>query len=105
MDIRGDQLDWYDTVLIHAVVVSVMGGFVSWLRRKSPRKWGQLFVSAVTAGFIGLLTHYIASWLELNIHLQFVLSGIAGYGGGSLLDDAVESLRHFITTTKTGGVK
>lgn len=99
MDIRDGQLymdDGHMSLVFTAIMVAMFGGFIRWLRRKGPRNWGQLVVSVVTAGFIGLMSHYATSWLELDYHLQFFISGIAGYGGGVFLDDAVERLRGLV---------
>ena len=95
MDIRNEE---HMTLLYHAVAVGMLGGVISWLRRRGPRKLGPLLVSVATSGFVGLLSHYVTNWLELNIHLQFFLSGIAGYSGGVLLDDAAARLRHLLNS-------
>ena len=99
MDIRGGELhmdDAHIAIVFHTVIIGIVGGIIRWLRRKGPHNWWQLFVSVITSGFVGLMSHYATSWLELDYHLQFFISGIAGYGGGVLLDDAVEWLREWM---------
>lgn len=71
---------------ITVVFMATFGGFINWLRQKGPKNFGRLFIITATAAFAGLLAFYITS----------AMSGIAGYGGGSLLDDAVKKIKSFI---------
>ena len=83
-------------VLLSVICMATLGGLVSWLRQKGPRKWSRLIVILCTAGFAGLLAYYITSALGLNAQYQCAMSGIAGYGGGTLLDDCVKKLKQII---------
>lgn len=99
MDIRGGELhmdDAHMAIVFHAVIIGMVGGFIRWLRKRGPHNWWQLVVSVATSGFVGLMSHYITSWMKLDLDFQFFICGIAGYGGGVLLDDAVERMREWM---------
>ncbi len=82
--------------LLTVVLLATFGGLVSWLRQKGPRKLSRLIVVLCTAGFAGLLAYYITSAIGLNAQYQCAMSGIAGYGGGTLLDEAVNRVKRLI---------
>ena len=92
MDIR----DEHTSLVFSTIAVAVLGAFVKWLR-KDTHNWLKLIVMAITSGFIGLLSHYATNWLELDIHLQFFISGIAGYIGVGLLDDTATRFRGVVS--------
>ena len=93
MDIR----DEHTSLVFSTIAVAVLGAFVKWLRKDS-HNWLKLIVMIITSGFIGLLSHYATNYLELDIHLQFFFSGIAGYVGGGLLDDTATQFRGFVNS-------
>jgi len=93
MDLR----DEHTSLVLSTIAVAVLGAFVKWLR-KDTHSWLKLIIMAITSGFIGLLSHYAMNWLELDIHLQFFISGIAGYVGGGLLDDTATRFRGLVNS-------
>ena len=82
--------------LLTVLGMSTFGGLVSWLREKAPRKFSKLMIVLCTAAFAGLLAYYITHAIGLNEQYQCAMSGIAGYGGGTLLDEVIEKAREFI---------
>ena len=84
------------TTLLTVLGISTFGGLVSWLREKAPRKFSKLMIVLCTAAFAGLLAYYITHAIGLNEQYQCAMSGIAGYGGGTLLDEVIEKAREFI---------
>lgn len=78
--------------VVFATLIAVMGGAVNWLRHKHKKDWGTFIAAIVTAAFTGLLSHLITSWLELDVRLQYAISGAAGYSGGLLLDSVAPLL-------------
>lgn len=79
--------------MLDGAVLGGLGGLVNNLRGRSGYSWGQLCVSVLTAAFAGMMAQLLVGWMEADIRLQFATAGIAGYGGGVLLDDAVARLR------------
>ncbi len=79
--------------MLDGAIIGGLGGIVNHLRKKPVLEWGELFVSVITSAFAGMLAQLISGWLECDIRLQFALAGIAGYGGGVLLDDLVKRFR------------
>ena len=95
MDIRDGQvymLHEHTALVASTVAVAMLGGFVNWML-KEPHDYMKLLVAVITAGFAGLMSHYVTHWLELDEHLQCFISGITGYGGVVFLDDAVKKIR------------
>ena len=90
------ELEEDSTTFVTVISMATFGGLVSWLRQKSPRKWSRLLVILCTAGFAGLLAYYFTSAIGLNAQYQCAMSGIAGYGGGTILDDCVKRVKQFI---------
>lgn len=84
-----------DTLLV-AVGIATFGGLVNWLRQKGPRQISRLVVILCTAAFAGLIAYYATSALGFNSQYQCAFSGVAGYGGGTLLDEAVNRIKDFI---------
>lgn len=82
--------------MIDGAIIGGLGGIVNHLRKKPGHDWGQLFVSVITAAFSGLLAQLVTGWLGYDIRLQFALAGIAGYGGGVILDDVVRRFRRIL---------
>ena len=82
--------------LFVAVGIAMFGGVVNWLRQKGPRKLSRLIVVVSTAAFAGLIAYYATSAMGFSSQYQCAFSGIAGYGGGTLLDEAVNRLKGFI---------
>lgn len=80
------------TGAIIAMLIAVLGGAVNWLRHKHKKDWGTFIAAIVTAAFTGLLSHLITGWLELDLRLQYAISGAAGYSGGILLDSVAPLL-------------
>ena len=93
MDIR----DEHTSLVLSTIAVAVLGAFVKWMR-KDTHSWLKLGIMVITSGFIGLLSHYVTHWLELDIHMQFFISGIAGYVGGGLLDDTATRFRGMVNS-------
>lgn len=84
-----------DTLLV-AVGIATFGGLVNWLRQKGPRQISRLVVILCTAAFAGLIAYYATSALGFNSQYQCAFSGVAGYGGGTLLDEAVNRIKELI---------
>ena len=82
--------------MVDGAVLGGMGGLVNHLRKKTARDWGQLCVSVLTAAFSGMLAQLVGGWLNADIRLQFAISGMAGYSGGTLLDDVVTRFRRIV---------
>lgn len=90
------ELEEETMTVITVLGMSIFGGLVSWLREKGPRKFSKLMIVLCTAAFAGLLAYYITHAVGLNEQYQCAMSGIAGYGGGTLLDEAIEKVKEFI---------
>ena len=84
-----------ETLLV-AVGIATFGGLVNWLRQKGPRNLSRLVVVLCTAAFAGLIAYYATSALGFNSQYQCAFSGVAGYGGGTLLDEAVNRIKEII---------
>ena len=84
-----------ETLLV-AVGIATFGGLVNWLRQKGPRNFSRLVVILCTAAFAGLIAYYATSALGFNSQYQCAFSGVAGYGGGTLLDEAVNRIKELI---------
>ena len=82
--------------MLEGVFFGMLGGLVNGFRKKSIQDWGQATVVLITAGFSGMIFQLFTSWLGVGLELQFALSGMAGYSGGMILDDAVKRLREII---------
>lgn len=82
--------------LIVAVGIATFGGLVNWLRQAGPRKFSRLVVVLCTAAFAGLIAYYATSAMGFSSQYQCAFSGVAGYGGGTLLDEAVNRIKELI---------
>lgn len=87
--------------LIAVVSMATFGGLVNWLRQKGPRNFSRLIVVLCTAAFAGLVAYYATSALGFNSQYQCAFSGMAGYGGGTLLDEGVKRMKSIIHTGET----
>ena len=84
--------------MVDGAVIGGIGGLVNHLREKDARDWWRTFVAVLTAAFAGMLAQLVAGWLNADVRLQFAISGIAGYGGGVLLDDVVTRFRNIVNS-------
>ena len=84
--------------MLDGAVIGGLGGLVNYLRKMTTHNWGQLFVAVLTAAFAGMLAQLVAGWWDTDIRFQYAVSGIAGYGGGVLLDDVVKRVRGLVNT-------
>ena len=82
--------------LLSILCMATFGGLVAWLRLKGEHTLSRLFVLLCTAAFAGLVVYYLTSAVGLNEEYQCALSGIAGYGGGTILDECVDKVREII---------
>ena len=87
--------------LVTVVLMAMFGGLVNWLRQKGPRKFSRLIVIVCTAAFAGLIAYYVTSAMGFNSQYQCAFSGVAGYGGGTLLDEAVKRLKAFVQNNES----
>ncbi|MBR1487156.1 MAG: phage holin family protein [Synergistaceae bacterium] len=79
--------------IITALGISILGGITNYARSKNENekfKLSRLIVVVFTAAFSGLLVEMITSALGFSIEYQCVISGVAGYSGGTFLDDIVK---------------
>ena len=79
--------------LFGALLASCLGGVVHWMRH--PRGGYTIVafcISVTTAAFVGMLAHFLLAFLGYGENLQFAVSGIAGYGGGTFLDAGIPML-------------
>ena len=88
------------------ISIAVMGGFVDYIRHRRGGVFQplELILSLIVAAFAGMEAHFVAAWLELAPQLHFAIAGIAGYGGGVILDIGLAVLKKMIearaSTTK-----
>lgn len=92
------------TGAIIAMIIACLGGVVNWFRRTRKKNWGTFAAAIVTAAFTGLLSHLLTGWLGLDTHLQYAISGAAGYSGGLLLDTITPALLHMIHNRMGGEI-
>ena len=82
-------------VLISAVLIATLGGIVNWIRHPRKNRW--TFAAAIlTAAFTGMMSHFLTGWMNLDVHLQYAVSGAAGYSGGVLPDTMVPVLMEMV---------
>ena len=84
-----------ETLLV-AVGIATFGGLVNWLRHKELRNLSHLIIVLCTAAFAGLIAYYATSAMGFSSQYQCAFSGVAGYGGGTLLDEAVNRIKEII---------
>lgn len=82
--------------LIMVVGMSLIGGLANFFRDDGPPKWPRIFAALLTAAFSGLLSYEITIAMGFDIHVQCIISGIAGYGGGTMLDETYQKIHDFI---------
>lgn len=79
--------------LFGALLASCLGGAVHWMRHpKGGYTIVAFCISVTTAAFVGMLAHFLLAFLGYSENLQFAVSGIAGYGGGTFLDAGIPML-------------
>lgn len=78
---------------LQVVGIASLGGVVNWIRHpKGGHGPVALMCSIITAAFTGMQAHFLVNWMGLSVDLQFAIAGMAGYGGGVLLDAAIPIL-------------
>lgn len=75
------------------LAVATFGGFVNFIRSEEKFSISKLSAILCIAAFAGLLAFYLTSALGLSSEFQCAISGIAGYSGGSFLDDVTGKIR------------
>ena len=95
--LRLDRSERMDEVqmrtLYRTILAACLGGVVHWMRH--PKDGYTVFaflVSVCTAAFVGMQAHFLLVALGYGETMQFAVSGIAGYGGGTLLDAGIPML-------------
>ena len=76
-----------DKTFLSILGVATFGGLVNFLRTSEKFSASRLVVVLCTAAFAGVLAFYLTSALGLSSEIQCAVSGVAGYSGGSFLDD------------------
>lgn len=73
---------------LQVLLIAGIGGGISYLHhhRRGCFRALEFTLAIIISAFAGMEGHFIASWLEFDLELQFAVAGIAGYGGGALLD-------------------
>lgn len=92
--------DWHLDPIVTVVLLSMFGGLVNWMRQKGPKKFGKAVIVLATAAFTGLMAYYVTNALGVSPEYQCVIAGIAGYEGGSLLDEGADMLKKHFTAMK-----
>lgn len=73
-------------MFVGVVGMAMFGGFVSWMRNPKGKRVVNMVAHVLISAFAGLEAHFITSWLGMDAQFQFAAAGMAGYGGGALLD-------------------
>lgn len=101
----GDEIEQIATV----VGMAVIGGLANFFKNDGDRpNWRRIIASLITSAFSGLLSYEITIAMGFDIHIQCIVAGIAGYGGGTMLDEAMQKLHDIImrhAEDKFGGKK
>ncbi|MBQ7168434.1 MAG: hypothetical protein IJR63_00855 [Synergistaceae bacterium] len=79
-----------------AIGIAVLGGIANFFKNGDKPNWPKIFAAIVTSAFSGLLSYEITTALGFDIHTQCVIAGIAGYGGGTLLDETYHKIHELI---------
>ena len=79
--------------LLTVLFIATFGGLINFLRYEEKYKLSRLIIILLTASFSGLITYYVTSGLGLSIQFQCAISGVAGYSGGTFLDELILRLR------------
>lgn len=78
------------------VGMAIIGGLANFFRDDNRPKWGRIIAALVTSAFSGLLSYEVTIAMGFDIHVQCIVAGVAGYGGGKMLDEFMEKLHDFI---------
>ncbi len=84
------------TSIIMVVCMSVFGGVANFFKSDGPPKLAKIVAALVTSAFAGLLSYEITIAMGFDIHVQCIVAGIAGYGGGTMLDETYQKIHDFI---------
>ena len=77
--------------ILTALGIAILGGLTNYARSdENHKKISRLIVVIFTAAFSGLLVEMITTALGFGIEYQCVISGVAGYSGGTFLDGIVK---------------
>ena len=84
-----------ETILM-VVCMSIFGGVANFFKNDGPPKLAKVIAALVTSAFSGLLSYQITIAMGFDIHVQCIVAGIAGYGGGTMLDETYQKIHDFI---------
>lgn len=96
---QGDDFSWK---LLWVIVIAALAGFVNYVQRFSgdnPPAWSWLvaITKIFTAGFVGLLTHWLLSgWNVGEGYVNFAIA-VGGYGGAETIAFFQQVLRDAIS--------
>lgn len=82
--------------MLMVVCMSVFGGVTNFFKNDGPPKLAKVIAALVTSAFAGLLSYQITIAMGFDIHVQCIVAGIAGYGGGTMLDETYQKIHDFI---------
>lgn len=102
---RGEVIQMQEETRTFLQVLSIagLGGGINYIRhhRSGGFRALELAASIAVSAFAGMEAHFLVRWMGLSVDLQFAIAGIAGYGGGMLLDTAV-NIAHQIMHARAG---
>ena len=83
---------------LQVVGIASLGGVVNYLRHPKGNGFrpAELACSIIIAAFAGMEAHFIVAWMGLGVQAQFAAAGMAGYGGGVILDALLVALKRRI---------
>ena len=84
------------STILMVVAMSVFGGVANFFKQGDEPNWGKIIAALVTSAFSGLLSYQITIAMGFDIHVQCIVAGIAGYGGGTMLDETYQKIHDFI---------
>lgn len=82
--------------MLMVVAMSVFGGITNFFKQGGPPDIVKIIAALVTSAFSGLLSYQITIAMGFDIHVQCIVAGIAGYGGGTMLDETYQKIHDFI---------
>ena len=82
--------------IVMVVAMSIFGGITNFFKQGGPPEWVKILAALVTSAFAGLLSYEITIAMGFDIHVQCIVAGIAGYGGGTMLDETYQKIHDFI---------